>query len=58
MEQAVCTVKIRGWKSWLRTQFEVRCNVCRRSLGMFSQHESAMAWADAHAYSSKHIIEE
>lgn len=36
-------------------RFEIRCGVCDRLIGTFSKHESAMNWAQAHAYSSKHI---
>lgn len=53
--KGVCTVKIIDWDSDLLTLFQVRCRKCVRSLGSFSQHESAMAWADAHARGSKHI---
>lgn len=52
---AVCTVKILFWRPGERTVFEVRCHKCKRVLGAFSQHETAMAWAQVHAYSSKHI---
>lgn len=53
--KAVCTVKIAGWAWTLPTLYQVRCNRCQRHLGSFSQHESAMAWAQAHAMGSKHI---
>lgn len=53
---AVCTVKTIGWDSPMRTVFRVDCNTCKRMLGNFTQHESAMAWAQVHAASSKHII--
>lgn len=51
----VCTVKIIGWDAPERTFFNLKCNICKRVLGSFSQHESAMAWAHAHASGSKHI---
>jgi len=52
---AVCTVKILFWYSVLPTVFQIDCHRCKRMIGTFSQHESAMAWAQAHAASSKHI---
>lgn len=55
MTGARCTVKIFGWYASWPTSFHVTCNICKRSLGTFSKHESAMAWAQAHATSSKHI---
>lgn len=55
---AVCTVKILFWYSVLPTVFEITCHRCERVLGAFSQHESAMAWAQAHATGSKHIRRE
>lgn len=55
MKGARCTVKILFWRPDEQTVFEIRCNVCKRALGSFSQHESAMAWAQAHATGSKHI---
>lgn len=58
MSKRICTVKILFWKPDEQTVFEVRCNVCERVLGGFSQHESAMAWAQAHAAGSKHIRRE
>lgn len=51
----VCSVKILFWRPEEATKFEVRCHECERALGKFSQHESAMAWAQAHASGSKHI---
>lgn len=51
----VCNVKVFFWRPTERTVFQVRCNACKRVLGEFSQHESAMAWAQAHAHGSKHI---
>lgn len=58
MKRTVCTVKILFWRWDERTVFEIRCNICKRELGSFSQHESAMAWAQVHATGSKHIREE
>ena len=50
-----CKVTIIGWDSPLRTVFQIECRKCDRMLGTFTQHESAMAWAHAHAGGSKHI---
>jgi hypothetical protein len=36
-------------------KFEAYCNKCDRPLATFSQHESAMNWAQAHARSKVHI---
>lgn len=58
MKRTVCTVKIIGWDSPMRTVFRVDCNVCKRMLMNSTRHESAMAWAHAHAIGSKHIGEE
>lgn len=35
--------------------FKAACLRCDRNLGVFSQHESAMNWAQAHARSKVHI---
>lgn len=51
----VCTVKIVGWDAPERTFFNLRCNRCDRFLGTFSQHESAMNWAQAHARTTVHL---
>lgn len=55
MVDTICTVTIHDWEGPLSTLFGVKCKVCKRALGTFTVHESAMAWADAHARSSKHI---
>lgn len=55
MSDRICTVKIVDWDSDLLTLFQVTCRECDRSLGSFSKHESAMAWAQAHATGSKHL---
>ena len=36
-------------------RFDVYCELCDRLIGMFSQHESAMNWAQAHARSQVHL---
>lgn len=56
--RGICSIKIVGWDAPERTFFNLWCNQCDRLLGTFSQHESAMAWAHAHASGSKHIREE
>lgn len=50
MRLGLCIVTIAG-----PGKFDVWCDVCNRLLGTFSQHESAMNWAQAHARSKKHI---
>lgn len=50
VQDGVCEVTIVG-----PGRFKVRCNKCKRPIGTFSQHESAMNWAQVHARSSKHI---
>lgn len=47
---AICEVAIAGPR-----RFEVHCNRCNRLIATFSQHESAMNWAQAHARSKVHI---
>lgn len=53
----MCKVTVAEWATPEPTTFKVYCFKCVRLLGTFSQHESAMAWAQAHAYGSKHIRE-
>lgn len=54
MKGVVCRVSIVK-RGRLGIAFSAYCRKCDRPLGTFSQHESAMNWAQAHATSSKHI---
>lgn len=48
-------VKVADWGEPEPTTFKVYCYRCVRLLGTFSQHESAMNWAQAHARSKVHL---
>lgn len=54
MKRTICKVRIIR-TGFFKGKFGITCNACDRALGTFSQHESAMNWAQAHATSSKHI---